>query len=146
MEIKSIALSNRDFRYVINYLEGGNEKVLKTNEEAGQDFKNAVFTVNAASRAFCHIDDFWSINLKTVKFSTKTNKRNIVNVSLENNTTFPLRQQKLNYGIKEQMDIKGVIPEVDTEREQLLDAIHVLSDEIKKYIAGNKAQQELNLQ
>lgn len=137
MKIFSISFNKKDYLYSINYMDGGDTRMVATNDQALPTLREAIGEIRSNIRAYAKVDDSFYVDINTVRYGESDDT---VSFSLMDNSTWPLKD----------IDALAKIPHIkqtennpETIRISLLLAIDKLRGEIELFLSGKREQKEL---
>lgn len=144
MTVYSISFNKADYAYSISYHSGNDDMTLDTNEEARNSLKVSKEALKNAVKEYAQISEDFEISLNTVKFGDEKKDGHIsFTATTISKDIFP---KKI---INQSMKIAKIAKrekDVEKTRAKVLLMLDDLYSEVEKYLAGDRAQQELPLE
>lgn len=144
MTIYSISFNKGDYAYSISYHQGNDDMTLETNEEAKNSLNIAKTALQYAIREYAEVNEIFDIVINKVTFGDDKKDNHIsFTASTFSKEIFPKKIINQNMKIAK---IRKHEKDIEATRAKVLINIESLYSEVEKYLQGERAQQELDLE
>lgn len=144
MTVYSISFNKADYAYSISYHTGNDDMTLDTNEEARNSLIFSKTALINAIRDYAAVSDIFDIKINTVRFGLG-NKDSMISFTATTISKDIFPKKIINQSMKIAKIAKRE-KDVEKTRAKVLLMLDDLYSEVEKYLAGERAQQELPLE